>query len=76
MTPLRQFLHGYSPNVIPELSHMPVFCAMICHNELDRKGGEERVKKIMSKESLDKEAAYWNLMKQLAKQNPGTVCRK
>jgi len=55
---------------------MPVFCAMICHNELDRKGGEERVKKIMSKESLAKEAAYWNLMKQLAKQNPGTVCRK
>jgi len=43
---------------------------------MGRKGGEERVKKIMSQASLAKEAAYWNLMKQLAKQNPGTVCRK
>jgi hypothetical protein len=49
---------------------------MLYHEDLDRRGGEERVKKIMSKESLDKEAAYWNLVKQLAKQNPGTVCRK
>ena len=49
---------------------------MICHEDLARRGGEEGVKKIMSKESLAKEAAYWNLMKQLAKQNPGTVCRK
>ncbi len=40
------------------------------------KGGDKKVKKIMSKESLAKEAAYWNLMKQLAKQNVGTVCRK
>ncbi len=34
------------------------------------------MKKVMSKESLAKESAYWNLMKQLAKQNVGTVCRK
>ncbi len=46
------------------------------YNDLARKGGEERVKKVMSKEATAKEAAYWNLMKQLVKQNPGTVCRK
>ncbi len=34
------------------------------------------MKKAMNKEALAKEAAYWNAMKQLAKRNPGTVCRK
>jgi hypothetical protein len=34
------------------------------------------MKKFVSKEALAKEAAYWNTLKQLAKQNPGTVCRK
>jgi hypothetical protein len=34
------------------------------------------MKKTVNKEALVKEAAYWNAMKQLAKQNPGTVCRK
>ena len=34
------------------------------------------MKKFVSKEALAKEAAYWNAMKQLDKQNPGTVCRK
>ena len=33
------------------------------------------MKKTMSREALVKEAAYWNAMKQSAK-NPGTVCRK
>jgi hypothetical protein len=43
---------------------------------LHRKGGENRMKKVMSGEVLAKEAAYWNAMKQLAVRNPGTVCRK
>ncbi len=34
------------------------------------------MKKAMSRDALVKEAAYWTAMKQLAKQNPGTVCRK
>ncbi len=34
------------------------------------------MKKTVSKEALAKEAAYWHAVKQLAKQNPGTVCRK
>ena len=34
------------------------------------------MKKVMSKEVLAKEAAYWNAMKQLAVRNPGTVCHK
>ncbi len=34
------------------------------------------MKKAVSKEALVKESAYWNAMKQSAKQNPGTVCRK
>ncbi len=34
------------------------------------------MKKALSRETLAKEAAYWSTMKQLAKQNPGTVCRK
>jgi len=34
------------------------------------------MKKAMSEKVLVKEAAYWNAMKQLAKENPGTVCRK
>ncbi len=38
--------------------------------------GENRMKKTVNKEALVKEATYWNAMKQLAKQNPGTVCRK
>ncbi len=34
------------------------------------------MKKPLSKDALAKEAAYWTVLKQLAKQNPGTVCRK
>ena len=34
------------------------------------------MKKTLSKKALEKEAAYWNAMKQLAKLNPGTVCHK
>ena len=34
------------------------------------------MKKTVSEKALQKEAAYWNAMKKLAKQNPGTVCRK
>jgi hypothetical protein len=34
------------------------------------------MKKTVSKNALIKEAAYWNTMKQVAKQNPGTVCHK
>ncbi len=34
------------------------------------------VKKALSKETLDKEAAWWNAMKELAKQNPGNICHK
>jgi hypothetical protein len=34
------------------------------------------MKKSMSREALAKEAAYWNTMRKLANQNPGTVCRK
>jgi len=34
------------------------------------------MKKAMSKDALAKEAAYWMVLKQLAKQHPGTVCRK
>jgi len=34
------------------------------------------MKKTMNKKVLAKEAAYWNAMKQVAKQNPGTVCHK
>ncbi len=34
------------------------------------------MKKTMNKKVLAKEAAYWNAMKQAAKQNPGTVCHK
>ncbi len=34
------------------------------------------MKKVLSKEVLDKEAALWRVMKELIKQNPGNVCRK
>ncbi len=34
------------------------------------------MKKPLSKKALDKEAAFWNAMKQQAKLNPGTVCHK
>ncbi len=34
------------------------------------------MKKAVSAETLAREAAYWTLMKELAKKNPGTVCRK
>lgn len=34
------------------------------------------MKKTVSADVISKEAAYWNTMKQLAKKNPGTVCRK
>ena len=34
------------------------------------------MKMTMNKKVLAKEAAYWNAMKQVAKQNPGTVCHK
>jgi len=34
------------------------------------------MKKTMNKKVLAKEAAYWDRMKQVAKQNPGTVCHK
>lgn len=34
------------------------------------------MKKSVSRDALVKEAAYWNAMKQAAKLNPGTVCRK
>ncbi len=34
------------------------------------------VKKALSKETLEKEAAWWNAVKELAKQNPGNICRK
>jgi hypothetical protein len=40
------------------------------------KGGEDRMKKPVSRKALEKEAAYWNAMKQSAKLNPGTLCRK
>lgn len=34
------------------------------------------MKKPLSRKAIEKEAAYWNAMKQLAKLNPGTVCHK
>ncbi len=34
------------------------------------------MKKTVSKETLVKEAAYWNSMKDLATKNPGAVCHK
>lgn len=34
------------------------------------------MKKTVSAKTLEKESAYWNAMKELAKQHPGTVCRK
>jgi hypothetical protein len=34
------------------------------------------MKKTVSAEARDKEAAYWSAVKELAKVNPGTVCRK
>jgi hypothetical protein len=34
------------------------------------------MKKLVSREALAKEAAYWKAMKQSAKLNPGTVCHK
>jgi len=34
------------------------------------------MKKTVSKKALTKEAAYWNAMKHMVKQNPGTVCHK
>ena len=40
------------------------------------RGGEYGMKKALSRETLDKEAAWWKAMKELAKQNPGNVCRK
>jgi hypothetical protein len=43
---------------------------------LKKKGGEYRMKKMVSREALVKEAAYWTTMKDLAKKNPGTVCHK
>lgn len=34
------------------------------------------MKKVVDAKTLEREASYWNTMKQLAKKNPGTVCRK
>lgn len=34
------------------------------------------MKKTMSPKALEKEAAYWNALKEQAKLNPGAVCRK
>jgi hypothetical protein len=34
------------------------------------------MKKPLSRKTIEKEAAYWNAMKQLAKLHPGTVCHK
>ncbi len=34
------------------------------------------MKKPLSRKVIEKEAVYWNAMKQLAKLNPGTVCHK
>jgi hypothetical protein len=42
-----------------------------------RKGGGERgMQKPMSKNALEKEAAYWNAVKELAKTKTGMVCHK
>jgi len=49
---------------------------VICLIPSEQKGGENRMTKTVSRDALVKEAAYWNAMKQLAKQNPGMVCRK
>ncbi len=34
------------------------------------------MKKALTREMLEKEAALWNALKELAKQNPGNICRK
>jgi hypothetical protein len=34
------------------------------------------MKKPVSAKALEKEAAYWSALKELAKMNPGTVCHK
>ena len=34
------------------------------------------MKKPLSSKTLEKEAAYWNAVKQQAKLNPGKVCHK
>ncbi len=39
-------------------------------------GGEHGMKKAVSKETLVKEAIYWNALKHLATLNPGAVCHK
>jgi hypothetical protein len=35
-----------------------------------------QVKKALSKEALDKEAAFWTSLKKAVKENPGKVCHK
>jgi hypothetical protein len=41
-----------------------------------RKGGEGRMKKTLSAEALAKEAAFWDSLKQSAKEHPGKTCHK
>jgi len=49
---------------------------VICLIPSGQKGGENRMKKTVSRDALVKEAAYWDAMKQPAMQNPGMVCHK
>jgi hypothetical protein len=43
---------------------------------MNRKGGEIRMKKTVSKETLAKEAALWDRIKTAVRDHPGTTCRK
>ena len=39
-------------------------------------GGERRLQKPLSKNVLEKEAAYWKTLKEQPKTGNGTICRK
>jgi hypothetical protein len=43
---------------------------------MQKRGGELGMQKPMSKSALEKEAAYWNAVKEQAKTKTGMVCHK
>ena len=59
----------------PFQRHVFLDCAKITPLQ-NEGGGEGGMQKTMSTKALEKEAAYWNAIKKLAKLNPGMVCHK
>jgi len=44
--------------------------------KLRQRGGEKGMKKTLSTKALAKEAAFWDSLKQSARDHPGKICHK